>query len=1837
MAINLKFDLMGNPEPPSIVLANRNGNKLGQLDVDVNSIDLKDSMKTSEFSFTLNKYFDGKLTNLWDKVVDFKLVYCPEWDLWYEIKVELDEATETVKTVFCVQLGQAELSQIMVYNTEINTEDDIARDDYKISVLYDENDKKASVFHRVMSKAPHYSIAYVDESLKRIQRSFSFDDSSICDVFDEIEEEVGCLVVYNSNSDKKGMPKRDISVFDLYQHCGNCGHREEVISGECPKCHSKNIIDGYGKDTTIFVTSDELATEGIQLVTDTDSIKNCFKLEAGDDLMTATIRNCNPNGSDYIWYFSDAVKEDMSNELVEAIENYNTKYKEYYESHVSNLDEDLINKYNSLVEKYKKYYNTKSTCINCGHEDYFENECPKCNSKNILSGKNLQSVHTSIVGYPALINAYYNTIDLALFLESGLMPTPNVEVSDTTAKEQLELLISSTLSPVAVNVENINNVSLVTADTSVLSMAKVVVKPTYKVQIKSSSLSADKQLWSGQFVVTNYSDETDTASNNNDEYISVTINNNTKEFIQQKIEKTLNKESTDDYSVSGLFKKSINLDQNGEHIVDENGNCQCEFCTELKKYALNPLDSFYKSCDSCISILTEQGAGNKDEKPELYKDLYLPYYRKSQSIAKEMKERENEIAIIEGIYDETDKENKTLITEGLQTNIEKCQKAIQEELDFEQYLKNTNDFLGSNLWLEFCSYRREDKYSNPNYVSDGLNNAELFDKALEFIDVAENEIFKSAELQHSISTTLNNLLAYPKFKSLLKYFKTGNWIRVQVDDKIYKLRLLEYNFSYGDSNNIPVEFSDVTKVKNGITDVASIVSQAASMASSYNSVQRQAKKGDVARSTIDEWLVDGLNAANVQIQSNNSEEVLLTKNGLLARSYIDITGEYSPEQLKITHNIMAYTDDNWQTVKQAIGKHNYKLYDVNEGNFVDKIGYGMNSDFVNAGIVSGSQIIGGDIYSDNYSITDRTGSYLNLRDGTFSFGGGSLRYEGGKLIISSPDIPTTDTITEINEEYLKTTSVYAQNLQVKAANIQEKLVASQINADGIEANNVDISGIINAEKGGTIASFNIDDASIYNGTNSLTSTDSGIYLGIDGIRQYKSSEANVTISNGVLDAQGAKISGDIIATSGTFTNGTFNDCVIESSCTIKGKLSGLDGTFIGTVEGGTIKGGDIIGTDIQGGSLYIGDDDNCYAWISKDGVLNANGVNISGLINAVDGNIAGWQITSDALYKNIYGISSGMCSIPKASSEGLEYTLDDDESSYIVSGIGDCEDIDIVIPSIHNDKTVTKIGDSAFLNNTNIRSVTISDNVFDIGYRAFFGCSKLVNVMMPDSVVTIGEQAFAYCKGITSITIPDGVRNIENYAFQNCTNLIRVIIPISVTHIGNLAFVNCDNVVFYCESTEQMEDWSSNWCPESSEIIWDYLHNYDFGNYDSLVMNGATSCPRFYAGSDFNMPLSTTDARFLVLEDGSLYASAAKISGTINADNGYIGNLNIAGGGLEYSKNDNRLYYLNDSGLVLEKNTAKIRVGDLSLGYDTTEENTIIQTSGHLIIRGDNSTQIEFMKNRDGENVSSSITLHYQVITPYSGNSSYSGFQTGKIWITSESPLYPVTIDVEWENGYGSDSGIIPLTINAKQDISNAVTFEFDCTGYNQNIRFRTNSGNWTNYVGDNANKDDEFTFDSFVSFSQSSSPNNLYITGNLLPSIKSVSDDTGYNLGNGDEPWNTIFARNGSIQPSDRNKKNTIQSLSNAYSQIFDSLKPVSYKFNVNNNNRTHIGFIAQDVKSAIENAGLTTQDLAAYCEWEENDGVISCGLRYSEFIALCVDEIQKLKKRVKELEQKI
>jgi hypothetical protein len=900
MAIKINFDTAHNPETPTIILAKRNGDKIGQLNA--KSIEVSDSLNdASEITFNVYKYIDDKKCELWEQIVDFKLIYCVEWNMWFECTVELDEATETIKTVFCTQLGQAELSQIMLYNIEINTENDIIRDDYKEpTVLYNEPNTKASLLHRIMEKAPHYSVIHVDNTIANIQRTFTFDDTSIYDAFQDIAEEIHCLFVFNSNSDKQGKIQRTISVYDLETNCLDCGHRGEFI-GKCPECSSTNIKEGYGDDTTIFITSDELA-EDIQLSSDTESIKNCFKLEAGDDLMTATIRNCNPNGTDYLWYISDKTKADMSEELVNKINAYDELYKYYQKQYKADLNTLAIIRYNELISKYQSY------------------------------NKDLMELPTFIIGYSTLMKAYYSTIDLTIYLEDGLMPS--VEMSDTNAEIEVAKLTTKNLSPVSVS--SIKNISSTTADNAVLSMAKVVIDSRYKVKISNSSFDKSNFIWTGNFVVTNYSDEEDTFTS---ELITVVINDNYQSFVKQKIDKALNKEKVEDLSIVGLFEKSL-----------------VDFKLELKKYSLNCLQTLHDCCQTCIDVLIEQGITDKEswdgQTPNLYEDLYTPYLNKLSAIESETMLRENEVDSIIGTYDE----NGDLITYGLQNYIEDIINNIQNQLDFQKYL-------GDDLWLEFCAYRREDKYSNDNYISDGLNNAELFDKAFEFIKVAQKEIYTSAELQHSISTNLKNLLTIKKFEPIVDNFQVGNWLRIEIDDEIYKFRLINYTIDYDDLNTISVEFADVVNIKSTIKSVQDVISQASTMATSYSSTKRQAKQGEKSNNTLNDWVKNGLDATNTKIVGNaDNQNQTWDNHGMLFREYDAVSDSYSSTQLKIINSTIAITDDNWTTTKTAIGKFIY--LDPTTKKY--KEAYGVNGEVIVGKLLLGEEL---GIYNSAGSLT----------------------------------------------------------------------------------------------------------------------------------------------------------------------------------------------------------------------------------------------------------------------------------------------------------------------------------------------------------------------------------------------------------------------------------------------------------------------------------------------------------------------------------------------------------------------------------------------------------------------------------------------------------------------------------------------------------------------------------------------------------------------------------------------------------------------------------------------------------------------------------------------------
>ena len=137
------------------------------------------------------------------------------------------------------------------------------------------------------------------------------------------------------------------------------------------------------------------------------------------------------------------------------------------------------------------------------------------------------------------------------------------------------------------------------------------------------------------------------------------------------------------------------------------------------------------------------------------------------------------------------------------------------------------------------------------------------------------------------------------------------------------------------------------------------------------------------------------------------------------------------------------------------------------------------------------------------------------------------------------------------------------------------------------------------------------------------------------------------------------------------------------------------------------------------------------------------------------------------------------------------------------------------ITAIEIGSGITVIGDAAFANSSNAKSVTIpssvttiSDGAFaecgfssidipstvtSIGPDAFYG-SKLINVTIPGGVTVINENVFRGCELLESVVIPQGVTSIGESAFAGCESLKTVVIPSTVTYICYSAFDGCEAV-----------------------------------------------------------------------------------------------------------------------------------------------------------------------------------------------------------------------------------------------------------------------------------------------------------------------------------------------------------------------------------------------------------------------------------------------------------
>jgi hypothetical protein len=113
------------------------------------------------------------------------------------------------------------------------------------------------------------------------------------------------------------------------------------------------------------------------------------------------------------------------------------------------------------------------------------------------------------------------------------------------------------------------------------------------------------------------------------------------------------------------------------------------------------------------------------------------------------------------------------------------------------------------------------------------------------------------------------------------------------------------------------------------------------------------------------------------------------------------------------------------------------------------------------------------------------------------------------------------------------------------------------------------------------------------------------------------------------------------------------------------------------------------------------------------------------------------------------------------------------------------------LKEVRGDKVLT-IGSFAFLELTNLVSVSFPEATSIGWWGAFIGCTSLVNVYFPE-VTSITGMAFHGCTSLVSVNFPKAT-SIGDNAFSDCTSLISVHFP-EVTNIGSSVFGGCTSLV----------------------------------------------------------------------------------------------------------------------------------------------------------------------------------------------------------------------------------------------------------------------------------------------------------------------------------------------------------------------------------------------------------------------------------------------------------
>ncbi|MBR2975084.1 MAG: leucine-rich repeat protein [Clostridia bacterium] len=235
------------------------------------------------------------------------------------------------------------------------------------------------------------------------------------------------------------------------------------------------------------------------------------------------------------------------------------------------------------------------------------------------------------------------------------------------------------------------------------------------------------------------------------------------------------------------------------------------------------------------------------------------------------------------------------------------------------------------------------------------------------------------------------------------------------------------------------------------------------------------------------------------------------------------------------------------------------------------------------------------------------------------------------------------------------------------------------------------------------------------------------------------------------------------------------------------------------------------------------------------------------------------------------------------SSEGLEFKLNDDETGYVLTGLGTCTEEEIVVTN-YNDLPVYEIAYRAFADCTTLESIVLGKYLEYVDSWAFEGCTNLKKVTFLGTIddwvqiyfyndysnpLELAESLYIDGKLVTEarITTAD---HIDGYNLSNYGKLKNVYIGSSVEYIVGDAFIGCENL-----ESIQVDEANTDFKSVDGCLYGVYPSIYD------TVIYKLARYPSAKKGTTFTMPDFATGIEFMAFE-GATNLKEVSIGANIN-------------------------------------------------------------------------------------------------------------------------------------------------------------------------------------------------------------------------------------------------------------------------------------------------------------------------------------------------------------------